>query len=183
MKFPPPKALILDRDGTLIEHVPYLYELEKVRLLPTVQAALTYAIEQKVLLFLHTNQSGIGRHIFQIDDAYACNARMIELLNLGNAPFARICIAPEAPDQPSTYRKPSPQFAREICEQYALSPEQICYIGDNATDLATAAAAGTNAVGLTTGLHDIRKESAALNLPHYSIFDSLLDACYHLIPR
>ena len=179
MRFPTPKALILDRDGTLIEHVPYLHDVQQVRLLPTVQTALAHALKHQVMLFLHTNQSGVGRGLFSMHEVHACNQRMIELLNLGTAPFTRICIAPEAPDQPSLYRKPSPRFAEEICEQFTLKPEEICYLGDNATDLA----AGTNAVGITTGLHDIKNESLKLKLPPYSIFDSLLDACYHLFPR
>lgn len=182
MIFPPPKALILDRDGTILKHIPYLHNKEQVQLLPTVRDALSYAIKHKILLFMHTNQSGVGRSLFTLEEVHACNERMIELLNLGVSPFARICIAPEAPDEPSNYRKPSPKFAEEICQDYHLLPSELCYIGDNATDLATAAAARTNAVGLTTGLHDIRKEVVALGLPPYSIFDSLLDACYHLLP-
>lgn len=55
------KALVLDRDGTLIEHVPYLHKPEDVRLLPGVREGLAAARAGGLTLFLHTNQSGVGR--------------------------------------------------------------------------------------------------------------------------
>jgi D-glycero-D-manno-heptose 1,7-bisphosphate phosphatase len=181
MNFPVPKALILDRDGTLLEHVPYLHEVEKVRLLPDVAEALRLAQHHGALLFLHTNQSGVGRGYFPLEAAHSCNDRMIAQLDIGENPFERICIATETPDEDSLYRKPSPLFAREICAQWQLSPSELCYIGDNASDLATADAAGTNGVGLTTGLHDIATDLKTLQLSRtYSIFTSLLDACQFL---
>jgi phosphoglycolate phosphatase-like HAD superfamily hydrolase len=62
-----------------------------------------------------------------------------------------------------------------------MSPSELCYIGDNASDVATADAAGTNGVGLTTGLHDIAADLKTLQLSRpYSLFTSLLHACQFL---
>jgi D-glycero-D-manno-heptose 1,7-bisphosphate phosphatase len=171
------KAIIMDRDGTLIRHVPYLADPQEVVLLDGVREALRLAISRGVLLFLHTNQSGIGRGFFDRAQADACNKRLIELLDLGPDPFVRICIAPEAPGTPSLYRKPSPAFAQEIMRDFALAPLEICYLGDRGSDLATAHAAGTCGVGLTTGLDDLRAELEALGLAnHYPVFDSIAEA-------
>lgn len=176
-----PKALILDRDGTLIEHKPYLADPAGVVLLPGVREALRIAIDHGALLFLHTNQSGIGRGLFEEDQAHACNRRLIELLDLGPEPFARICIAPEAPEQPSRYRKPSPEFAFEIMRDHGLSAGELCYLGDRGSDLATAAAAGTCAVGVHTGLDDLDAEVRELGLAgRYPIFPSLRSAMLYL---
>jgi D-glycero-D-manno-heptose 1,7-bisphosphate phosphatase len=160
-----PAALILCRDGTLIEHVPYLSDPALVRLLPGVREALLAAQAAGARLFLHSNQSGIGRGYFETAAMDACNQRMIGLLDLGSRPFERICIAPEAPDQPSLYRKPSPQFAREIIRDFALHPDAVCYLGDCGIDLATAQAAGTRGVGITTVLHDLGPNSTAWGSP------------------
>lgn len=177
----PPKAIILDRDGTLIEHVPYLADPSGVALLPGVGSALGHAIAHKTKLFLHTNQSGIGRGYFDLRQAVACNDRLVELLGLGPQPFERICLAPEAPGAPSVYRKPSPTFALEIMEAFGFAPEEICYIGDRGSDLATAAAAATRGVGVATGLDDLRAELHALGLSgDYPVFDSLDDAIRYL---
>ncbi len=167
-------ALILDRDGTLIEHVPYLADPADVRLLPGVREAISAAREAGVLLFLHSNQSGIGRGMFGMEAVAACNLKMIELLGCGPDVFERICIAPEHPDEPSTYRKPSPAFALEIMRDYKLAPEEIYYIGDRGSDLATAHAAGTRGAGVATGLDDLRAELREIGLSdQFPVFDSL----------
>lgn len=177
----PPKALIFDRDGTLIEHVPYVSDPAEIRLLPGVRKALATAQAQGVRLFLHSNQSGVGRGMFELDAVDACNKRMDELLGFPLPIFERICIAPEAPDAPSIYRKPSPFFAEEIIRDYGYRPEEICYIGDRGSDLATAAAAGTRGVGVATGLDDLRAELGALGLS-FPVFDSLKAAIDYLFP-
>jgi D-glycero-D-manno-heptose 1,7-bisphosphate phosphatase len=182
MKFP--AALILDRDGTLIEHVPYLCDPSDVRLLPGVANALLQAREADARFFLHSNQSGVGRGLFGISAVHACNERVIELLGMGPATFDRICIAPEHPDELSIYRKPSPTFAEEIIYEFGYDPMEVCYIGDRGSDLATAFAAGTRGVGVATGLEDLRAELRELGLDGiFPVFDLLSEAIDYLFPR
>jgi len=177
-----PKALILDRDGTLIEHVPYLADPEDVRLLPGVVEALSLVRAAGVRLFLHSNQSGVGRGLFKAAAVDACNRRMIEAIGLGPEIFERICIAPEHPDEPSRYRKPSPAFALEVMRDWDLEPAEICYIGDRGSDLATARAAGTRGVGVATGLDDLRGEMRELGLEGgFPVFNSLQAAIGYLL--
>jgi D-glycero-D-manno-heptose 1,7-bisphosphate phosphatase len=178
-----PLALILDRDGTLIEHVPYLADPADVRLLPDARPALAHALAHGAKLFLHTNQSGVGRGWFGMDAVESCNRRLVELLDLGPEPFARICVAPEAPDEPSPYRKPSPRFARELMRDFGWPPDALCYVGDRGSDLATASAAGVRGVGVATGLDDLAAELAALGLDCYPVFDSLSAAIRYLFPE
>lgn len=173
------KALILDRDGTLIVHVPYLADPAHVVLLPGVREGLKVAVEAGLQLFVHSNQSGVGRGYFTMDAVHACNRRLIELLDLGPAPFGRICIAPERPDEPSVYRKPSPVFAREISSGYGFALDEICYVGDRGSDLEAAERAGTQGVGVATGLEDLSAEIAAAKLarsyPVLPSFDAAID--------
>ena len=90
-----PRAIFLDRDGTLIENRHYLSSPEGVALLPGVCEALARVREAGAKLFLFTNQSGVGRGYFTLADVEAVNRRMIEVLGLGDDLFAGICIAPE----------------------------------------------------------------------------------------
>ncbi|MEN9535697.1 MAG: hypothetical protein RIR37_970 [Verrucomicrobiota bacterium] len=180
----PPAALILDRDGTLIEHVPYLCDPAKVRLLPGVVDALSRARDKGARLFLHSNQSGVGRGLFNISAVHACNERMIKLLGTGPATFDRICIAPERPDETSSYRKPSPAFAQEIMSEFGYDPTELCYIGDRGSDLATAHAAGIRGVGVSTGLDDLRAEMSELGIEGiFPVFNSLSEAIDYLFHR
>lgn len=184
MPLPRIKALLLDRDGTLIAHVPYLADPAKVEVLPGVREGLRAAVAEGIQLFLHSNQSGVGRGYFTMDDVTACNRRMIELLELGPAPFARVCVAVERPDQPSVYRKPSPAFAREVAAEFGLAPAELCYIGDRASDLETAQRAGVRGVGVATGLDDLRAEIAAARFPcDYPVFGRFDCAIEYLLGR
>ncbi|WP_415908216.1 D-glycero-alpha-D-manno-heptose-1,7-bisphosphate 7-phosphatase [Oleiharenicola sp. Vm1] len=148
------RALFLDRDGTIIFDRDYLADPAGVELIPGAAGALRRARALGYLLFLFTNQSGIGRGLHTIEDTHRCNARMNELLDLGPAPFAGICIAPEAPDQPSLYRKPSPRFILEMIAQHALDPAQCWMIGDRESDLDAGLAAGIRSAAVCTGKYD-----------------------------
>jgi histidinol-phosphate phosphatase family protein len=135
-------CVFLDRDGTLIRHIPYLCDLRQVQLLPTVVSGLGELLKADCRLFLHTNQSGIGRGYFSLREALACNSEMIRQIGLGPDLFAGVCLCPEAPGQPIEYRKPSPKYAREVMITYATDVRRLCYIGDNITDLMTAREVG-----------------------------------------
>jgi D-glycero-D-manno-heptose 1,7-bisphosphate phosphatase len=141
-------ALFLDRDGTLIRHVPYLCDPAGVALLPGVREALARARELGYLLFLHTNQSGVGRGKFTLEQAEACNRRVLELLDLGPDAFAGECLAPEAPWEPMVYRKPSPRYAQEMAKKHDLDLARSWMIGDHTADIETAFAAGMKAAAL-----------------------------------
>ncbi len=148
------RALFLDRDGTIIHDKDYLSDPAGVKLIPGAADALRQARAHGYLLFLFTNQSGIGRGYHTIEDTHRCNARMNELLGMGPAPFASICIAPEAPDQPSLYRKPSPRFINEMVAQHGLDPAHCWMIGDRESDIDAGLAAGIRSAAVCTGKYD-----------------------------
>ncbi len=176
------RFVILDRDGTLIRHLPYLHDPARVELLPTVREGILLMRDAGCTLFLHTNQSGIGRGMFTFAEAEACNAAMIDALALGAAPFARICIASESPDDEPFYRKPSPKFGREVLEAYADEPEMMCYIGDNVSDLQTADAIGCNAIAVDTGGHNLLNIVPTLGLRRpVPVFTTFIDAARHVV--
>jgi D-glycero-D-manno-heptose 1,7-bisphosphate phosphatase len=106
------RALFLDRDGTLIFDKVYLADPAGVELIPGAAEGLARARALGFRLFLFTNQSGIGRGLHTLEDTHRVNERMEELLGLSRPIFDGICIAPEAPGEPSDYRKPSPRFIR-----------------------------------------------------------------------
>jgi D-glycero-D-manno-heptose 1,7-bisphosphate phosphatase len=168
------KALFLDRDGTLIIDKDYLADPAGVELIPGVANALRHARDLGYLLFLFTNQSGIGRGYHTLAAAEACNHRMLELLGLGSDLFKAICIATEAPDQPSDYRKPSPRFIQESIKRYALDPQQCWMIGDRESDIEAGLNAGIHAVAVTTGKYDHRTWQQR-KLPGMSLHKDLSD--------
>ena len=169
------KALFLDRDGTLIVDKVFLADPSGVELLPGAAGALRLARARGLLLFLFTNQSGIGRGYHTIEDAQRVNARMEELLGLPAPVFDGVCVAPEASGQPSLYRKPSPRFILETIARHGLDPSQCWMIGDSEADLGAAQAAGIRAAAVRTGKVD-PDTFAAVSSGSVPVFDTLAAA-------
>jgi D-glycero-D-manno-heptose 1,7-bisphosphate phosphatase len=146
------KALFLDRDGTLIIDRHYLHDPAGVELFSGVAEALGRAKKLGYRLYLHTNQSGIGRGYYTLADAVRCNERMEQLAGLGPEPlFAGICIAPEAPGQSSLYRKPSPRYILEMIARDNLDPAQCWMVGDREADIDAGLNAKIHTAALCTG--------------------------------
>jgi D-glycero-D-manno-heptose 1,7-bisphosphate phosphatase len=167
------RALFLDRDGTLIVDKTYLADPAGVELIAGVAGALRRARDLGYRLFLFTNQSGIGRGYHTMDDTYRVNARLEELLGLPPPVFEGICIAPEAPDQPAVYRKPSPRFILEAVAQHGLDPAQCYMVGDSASDIRAALNAGIHPIVVRTGKVDPRTLSE-VTLHHVPVFEDLV---------
>lgn len=147
-------ALFLDRDGTIIHDRDYLWDPAGVELLPGVSAALATARGLGYRLFILTNQSGIARGLYGIRDVIRCNDRMEELLGLPRPVFDSVCVAPEGPQDPVLYRKPSPRFITETIARYRLDPGRCWMIGDREGDVQAGLAAGIRAAAVCTGKLD-----------------------------
>ncbi|MDR2432378.1 MAG: HAD-IIIA family hydrolase [Puniceicoccales bacterium] len=146
----PKIAIFLDRDGTIIADKNYLKDPDGVELLPGARDAISSLKSAKCILFLFSNQSGIGRRIISMDDVYRCNLRMMALLGHGSNIFDAICIAPESPDDIPVYRKPSPRFIVEMVEKFDLSKENCYMVGDKESDILAGINARVNAILIAT---------------------------------
>ncbi len=144
-------ALFLDRDGNLIRDHHHTCLVEQIEVIPGVRPALTAALDAGYELFILTNQSGIGRGIFTWDQYYACHARMLELLDLPAPGFRAVMAAPERPDQPSAYRKPSPRFILEMGAAHGLDLSRSWMVGDRRTDWEAGLNAGVRSCAVRSG--------------------------------
>lgn len=158
-------ALFLDRDDTLVYDDGYMSRPDQMRLLPGVAEALRKA-SAHFRLYLVTNQSGIGRGYYTMAEAEACNRRLLELLALPAPGFSGICIAPERPEAPSKYRKPSPAFLTETLERDGLDKTQCYMIGDKTSDLECGLNAGVEALLVGKGTGTPRVDAAAFAEAH-----------------
>src|SRR5262245_26632379 len=129
------QAVFLDRDGTLIEERNYLSRPEQVAIFKGAPAALRRLQERGFSLFIVSNQSGIGRGYFTLADMERVNKHMEEEFAREGVHFQKIYVAPEAPDQPSRGRKPSPQFLFDARDEFGLDLASSFMIGDKLIDL------------------------------------------------
>src|SRR2546427_522447 len=129
------RAVFLDRDGTLIEEKEYLREPDQVALFPGATEALKRLQDAGFKLFIVSNQSGVGRGYFTMADVKQINERLVQLLARGGVRFEKIYVAPEAPEQPSRGRKPSPQFLLDARDEFGIDLSESYMIGDRLIDL------------------------------------------------
>lgn len=129
------KAVFLDRDGTLIVEKNYLHRPEDVEIFPGAGSALKRLADAGYKLIIITNQSGIGRGYFTLADAERVNDHISREFARDGVSFAKTYMAPEAPDQPSRGRKPSPQFLFDARDEFGLNLAESFMVGDKLIDL------------------------------------------------
>ncbi|MDR3117115.1 MAG: HAD-IIIA family hydrolase [Puniceicoccales bacterium] len=140
------RAIFFDRDNTLNRDPEgYIGDWRKIQPMPHARSVLGRALRAGYLLFLITNQSGVGRGFFPIEAVHACNRRLEELLG-GGPIFSEIGISTGTAESPDAYRKPSPRFVEEMCSRHGLAPRRCWVVGDRDVDLAMAARAGMRGI-------------------------------------
>jgi D-glycero-D-manno-heptose 1,7-bisphosphate phosphatase len=154
------RAVFLDRDGTLIAEKNYLHRPEEVEIFPGAGAALHHLAAAGFKLIIVTNQSGIGRGYFTLADAENVNRHLCAEFVREGVHFEKIYIAPEAPDQPSRGRKPSPQFLFDARDELGLDLAQSYMIGDKPIDLECGWNAGVKKSILVRTGYGLESESA-----------------------
>ena len=102
---------------------------------PATPAGLKRLADAGFKLFIVSNQSGVGRGYFTLADVERVNEHLCRELARDGVRFEKIYIAPEAPDQPSRGRKPSPQFLFDARDEFGLDLAQSFMIGDKLIDL------------------------------------------------
>ena len=129
------RAVFLDRDGTLIEDKDYLHRPEDVVIFPGAGEALQKLQQAGFLLIIITNQSGIGRGYFTVEDCERVHEHLAEEFAKSGVQFTKVYIAPEAPNRPSRGRKPSPQFLFDAREEFGIDLTRSYVVGDKLIDL------------------------------------------------
>lgn len=141
-----PELVLLDRDGTLIEDVPYNGHPSRVRPLPGVREALDRLRAEGVRLAIVTNQSGIGRGLISADQADAVDARVEELLG----PFEGVYRCPHTSLDGCICRKPAPGLVKQALADTGVLPSRAVLIGDIGSDVQAAGALEVSAVLVPT---------------------------------
>ena len=141
-------AVFLDRDGTLIEDVDYLSSPEQIAVFDRSGDALRLLKECGYVLILISNQSGVGRGIFDEPTLKLINDTMIEKLG-GLIDAVYYC--PHRPEDNCRCRKPRPGMLLEAAARFDLQLADSLLLGDTPSDLQAAKAAGIGRASLFEG--------------------------------
>ncbi|MGI5150191.1 HAD-IIIA family hydrolase [Plantactinospora sp. CA-294935] len=167
-------AVLLDRDGTLIEDVPYNGDPEKVRPMPGAPEALARLRAAGLRLGVVTNQSGLARGLFTAAEMGAVNARVEELLG----PFDTWQICPHGDGDGCRCRKPAPGLVAAAARALGTDPRRCAMIGDIGRDMTAAVAAGAAGILVPTPVTRPEEVAAAP-----SVAADLADAVDQLLRR
>ncbi len=151
-------AVFFDRDGTLMHEVHYCDDPKKVIALPGAAEALLRLKERGYRIIIITNQSGIGRGYFTVEQFEAVQAELLRQLGPGRVDATYFC--PDHPDQESTRRKPAPGMVFEAGKDHALDLKNSFFIGDAASDIQCGKAAGVRTILVETGYGQRDKQCA-----------------------
>jgi D-glycero-D-manno-heptose 1,7-bisphosphate phosphatase len=151
-------AVFLDRDGTLVEEVPYLHDPAALALLPGVAGALAALGAAGYALVVATNQAGVARGYYDEAAVARVHRRLRALLATGGAGLDAVLYCPHHPDGtvagyagPCRCRKPGPGMLEAAAERLGLDLRASYLIGNHPSDVGAALAAGAAPVFVTTG--------------------------------
>jgi len=142
----PTRAVLFDRDGTLVHDVPYNGDPARVAPMPGAVDAVRRLRGLGVRVGVVTNQSGIGRGTLTEDQVAEVHARIEEIFG----PFDVWQVCPHAPEAGCGCRKPRPGMVLAAAASLGVPTESVVVIGDIGADVAAAQAAGARAVLVPT---------------------------------
>ncbi|WBB82339.1 HAD-IIIA family hydrolase [Micromonospora sp. WMMD882] len=139
-------AVLFDRDGTLIEDVPYNGDPDKVRPMPGAREAVDRLRAAGLRLGVVTNQSGLARGLFTAADMRRVHDRIEELLG----PFDTWQVCPHDDGDGCSCRKPAPGLVRRAAADLGTAPRRCVVVGDIGRDVTAALAAGATGILVPT---------------------------------
>ncbi|NWL11730.1 D-glycero-alpha-D-manno-heptose-1,7-bisphosphate 7-phosphatase [Paenarthrobacter nitroguajacolicus] len=142
------KAVLFDRDGTLVVDVPYNGDPQLVRPMDGALSALEKVRRAGLATGVVTNQSGVARGLLTLEQMHSVNQRVEQVLG----PFDVWEVCPHGPEEGCDCRKPEPGMILAACRALGITPGEAAFVGDIGADMKAAAAAGARAVLVPTSV-------------------------------
>ncbi|MBT3397049.1 MAG: HAD-IIIA family hydrolase [Alphaproteobacteria bacterium] len=164
-------GLFLDRDGVVVEEVGYLHQVEKLTIHAGAAALIRAANTAGAAVVIVTNQSGIDRDLYTWDDYDVIDTEILARLGSQDAFVdARIAngfhprFTDPWGDTHEFWRKPGPGMLLHAIERLTLAPERSWMVGDMASDVQAALAAGLAGAFHMKSVHGPEHRERALAL-------------------
>lgn len=169
-------AIFLDRDGTIIEDLHYPREAEKVRLIPKAVEGMRRLQEKGYLLFVVSNQSGVGRGIIQDHEFKAVHDRCCQLLQAAGVEIAEFSYCFHQPSDECSCRKPRIGLVAKEFQGAPLDWKASFVVGDKLCDVELGLNIGAQAFLVLSGkgaasLQEMKREGTS---GPYQVCDDLL---------
>lgn len=143
---PPVRAVLFDRDGTLVHDVPYNGDPDAVVPMPGARRVLDLLRADGLRVGVVSNQSAIGRGVLTSAQVDAVDDRVRRLLG----PFGTWQRCPHRPEDECACRKPEPGLVLRAARELGVLPAECAVVGDIGSDVGAAVASGAHAVLVPT---------------------------------
>ena len=142
-------AVFVDRDGTIIEDRDYCSDPKDVKIFPGAPEALRRLKSNGFKLIIITNQSGIGRGLFTLEQYRAVEAEVLR--QLGDDLIDASYFCPDTPGQHCNCRKPAAGMVVAAAREHQLDLSRSFLVGDKETDVECGHNAGVRTIRVRTG--------------------------------
>ncbi|HEX3463496.1 MAG TPA: HAD-IIIA family hydrolase [Candidatus Elarobacter sp.] len=152
-----PRAVLFDRDGTLVVDVPYNGDPERVEAMPGAREALQRLRRAGIATAVISNQSGVALGKLTRADVDSVNARIERELG----PLGPVFVCTHAPGAGCRCRKPAPGMIEDAVRALGVDPRDCVVVGDIGADVEAARAAGARAILVPTPITRAEEIAAA----------------------
>jgi D-glycero-D-manno-heptose 1,7-bisphosphate phosphatase len=175
------KLVILDRDGVINQDSDqFIKTPDEWKPIPGSLEAIARLNHAGFRVIVASNQSGIGRGLFDMGALNAINDKMYRALAQAGGRIDALFYCPHAADANCGCRKPKPGLFTDIAQRFNVDLAGVPSVGDSLRDLQAAAAVGAQPVMVLTGKGS--KTQAAGGLPDNTlVFADLAEAVRHIV--
>ena len=161
------KALFLDRDGIINVDHGYVCKIEDFKFVEGIFDLVKLFTDAGYMIFVVTNQSGIGRGYYPEEDFTTLTEWMMKKFVDENIKIEKVYYCPHSPEEKCHCRKPEIGMIEQALAQYSIDLEHSWMIGDKQSDIALAQNAN---IGDSVYIGDTKSSEATLS------FNSLKEA-------
>jgi len=175
------KCVILDRDGVInFDSDQFIKSPDEWRPIPGSLEAIARLNQAGFRVVVASNQSGVGRGLFDMATLNTIHAKMHKLTAQAGGRIDAVFFCPHAADSKCACRKPRPGLFQEIGSRLHMDLKTVFAVGDALRDVEAALAVGAKPILVRTGKG--MKTLAAGQLPQdIPVFDNLLQAAQAII--
>lgn len=175
------KLIILDRDGVINQDSDdYIKSPDEWIPIPGSLAAIARLNQAGYRVAVATNQSGLARGLFSIDELNAIHNKMYQAVADEGGEIEALFFCPHGPDDECECRKPRPGLFYQICKRLFTTLDKVPSIGDSLRDLEAARLAGARPILVRTGKGARTEKDPNLD-SSIPVFDDLSQAVDHLL--
>ena len=165
------KLIILDRDGVINEDSDnYIRTVDEWIPIPGSLEAIARLTQAGYTVTVATNQSGIARGYFTIDELNRMHQKLQTLLAELGSNISLITFCPHGPDDECECRKPMPGLFYQISDRLGVNLKDVIAVGDSLRDIEAATAANANPILVRTGKGE---KTESIIPPDIPVFDNL----------